>query len=185
MSIKSKLLPALLAALMMVSGSLFALTAEEAAQMELDMEKEMKALLLTGISFENAVETITKKYGDAMKADPAAATKAMFSAINTVAKAQDIKTDSTQYAKAIKTASVEMEVLSITVEVISAAAVSADVPVNVVANQIPTTGTVTATVATGTDTEEQLPEEQLPKAPPAVVVGGNSNTSGSGSSPAG
>jgi hypothetical protein len=172
MSIKSKLLPAVLAALMMVSGSLFALTAEETAQLELDMEKDMKELLLTGASFENAVETITKKYGAAMQADPVAA-KAMFSAINAVAKAQGIKTDSPQYAKVIKTASVEMEVLNIPTTVVSDAAVSANVPVNVVAKEIPTTAVATAK-ATGT---------QQPLAP-AVAVN-NSNTSGGVSSPAG
>jgi hypothetical protein len=170
MSIKSKLLPAVLAALMMVSGSLFALTADEAAQIELDMEKDMKELLLNGISFENAVETISKKYGAAMKADPVAATKALFSAINTVAKAQGIKTDSPQYAKGIKTASDEMEVLNITAEVISTAAVSANVPLNVVANQIPT-------IALGTSTQQtEVPEL-------AGDNSGNSNTSGSDPSP--
>jgi hypothetical protein len=175
MSIKSKLLPAVLAALMMVSGSLFALTAEETAQLELDMEKDMKALLLTGVSFENAVEKITKKYGAAMQADPVAA-KAMFSAINTVAKAQGIKTDSPQYAKVIKTASVEMKVLNIPATVVSDAAVSANVPVNVVTKQIPTKGTVTAGKETGT---------QQPQLPQVAIGNTSSNTGGSASSPAG
>lgn len=111
MNIKIKLLPVVLALLMMGSDGLFAaLTPAEEAIIQQDIVDEINKRIATGKLFEDAVKEVIESFArrDVMKSDSADAARAVYEAISEVAKAEGIDRYSTVFTKAVASATDEM-----------------------------------------------------------------------------
>jgi hypothetical protein len=142
MSVISKLLPAIFAALIMASSSLFAqatdvVVDEVTTALQKEILSEITKEINKGSRLEDAITLVSGKYGSELTNNPEVTATAIFGAIVSYAKANGIATDSAVYFFAIDSATSSMKNLGVSVSIITMAAVSSNVKNTVIVASLP------------------------------------------------